>query len=204
MYASTKQSPTLSELSDKDLLFGIVRDDELFRELVSRYQNRLLNFVYRFVHDYDMAEDIVQETFLRVYRKRHEYKAIAHFSTWIFTIAGNLAKSEIRRRKRWKFQSIDAVPESDHKLELLDTGMKPDHVTAVNMLDRSIQDALISLQKKYREAVFLRDIEGMSYKHITEITKVPVGTVKSRVNRARTKLQELLRDHSPGDEIINR
>ena len=203
MYTSSTLMPSRSDLSDKDLLFGIVRDDDLFRELVARYQNRLLNFVYRFVHDYDMAEDIVQETFLRVYRKRREYKAIAHFSTWIFTIAGNLAKSEIRRRKRWKLQSIDAISEGDRKLELLDNGLKPDHAAAVNMLDRSIQDALISLQKKYREAVFLRDIQGMSYKNITEITKVPVGTVKSRVNRARNKLQELLKDHTPKDEIIS-
>lgn len=194
----------MTDLTDRELLYEVLRDDELFSELVTRYQNRLLNFVYRFVHDYDMAEDIVQETFLRVYRKRYDYKAIAHFSTWIFTIAGNLAKSEIRRRKRWKFQSLDAAPENDRTFELLDTGMKPDHAAAVRLLDRSIQDALVSLQKKYREAVFLRDIEGMSYKHITEITKVPVGTVKSRVNRARTKLQELLKDHTPYDEIITR
>ena len=75
---------------------------EAFEVIVNRYKNRLMNFVFRFIGDYDVAEDIVQETFLRVFKKRRDYRAIANFSTWIFTIAGNLAKSELRRQKRWR------------------------------------------------------------------------------------------------------
>ena len=190
-------------LSDKDILFDLVdKDVDSFNIIVDRYKNRLLNFVYRFVKDFDVAEDIVQETFLRVFRKRHHYKAIANFSTWIFTIAGNLAKSELRRRKRWKFLSIDAENNEEKKFELPDNGMKPDRAASVKILDENIQDAIDSLQSKYKEALILRDIEGISYQRIAEILSVPVGTVKSRVNRARIKLQRKLKGHTPDDELL--
>lgn len=189
--------------SDKDLLFALIDgDNESFSLLIDRYKNRLMNFVYRFVKDYDVAEDIVQETFLRVYRKRREYKAIANFSTWIFTIAANLAKSELRRRKRWRFLSIDTNNDDDRNIELPDTGPEPDRATVSRMIEENVQDALDLLQTKYRESLILRDVEGMSYLEIAEIVGVPVGTVKSRVNRARLKMQKMLKGHTPHDEII--
>ncbi|MFA6470875.1 MAG: sigma-70 family RNA polymerase sigma factor [Candidatus Latescibacterota bacterium] len=191
------------EIPDKDLLFDLVNGDmDAFDVIVMRYKNRLINFVYRFVKDFDVAEDIVQETFLRVFRKRRDYKAIANFSTWIFTIAGNLAKSELRRRKRWKFLSIDATTEDEKTFEIPDPGMKPDRVTAVRILDEHVQNSINLLQSKYKEALILRDIEGMSYQQIAEIVGVPVGTVKSRVNRARIKLQKKLKGHTPVDELL--
>lgn len=190
-------------VTDKELLYGLVNGDiDAFDVIVNRYKNRLMNFVYRFVKDYDVAEDIVQETFLRVYRKRRDYKAIANFSTWIFTIAGNLAKSELRRRKRWRFLSLDAGNDDEKTFELPDRGMQPDRATAVRLLDESVQTSIESLQLKYREALILRDIQGMSYKQISQIIGVPVGTVKSRVNRARLKLQKKLKDHTPNDELF--
>ncbi|MCE5249192.1 sigma-70 family RNA polymerase sigma factor [bacterium] len=191
-------------ISDKELLDGLVNGDiDAFDIIVERYKNRLINFVYRFVKDHDVAEDIVQETFLRVFRKRRDYKAIANFSTWIFTIAGNLAKSELRRRKRWRFLSIDTSSNDEEKpFELPDTGMSPDRAAAVRMLDDNVQDSIDSLQIKYKEALILRDIQGMSYKQISKIIGVPVGTVKSRVNRARLKLQKELKGHSPDDELF--
>ena len=189
--------------SDQEVLFKLVDEDvDAFYILVDRYKNRLLNFVYRFVKDYDVSEDIVQETFLRVFRHRHNYKAIANFSTWIFTIAGNLAKSELRRRKRWKFLSIDIHGDEERKFELPDNGIKPDRAASVRILDENIQKAIDSLKNKYKESLILRDIEGMSYKKIAEIISVPVGTVKSRVNRARKQLQKKLRDHTPEDELF--
>jgi RNA polymerase sigma-70 factor (ECF subfamily) len=190
-------------VSDKDLLSDLVNGDiEAFNVIVDRYKNRLFNFVYRFVRDTDVAEDIVQETFLRVFRKRREYRAIANFSTWIFTIAGNLAKSELRRRKRWRFLSIDTGTEEEKGFDILDPGMKPDRVTAVRMLRENVQNSIDKLQSKYKEALVLRDVEGMSYQQIAEIVGVPVGTVKSRVNRARLKLQKRLKGHTPDDELF--
>ena len=191
-------------ISDKDLLYGLVNGDiEAFDIIVDRYKNRLLNFVYRFVKDYDVSEDIVQETFLRVFRKRRDYKAIANFSTWIFTIAGNLAKSELRRRKRWRFLSLDTSSDDEKPFELPDHGLKPDRATAVRILDEYVHESIDSLQDKYKEALILRDIQGMSYKQISKIIDAPVGTVKSRVNRARLKLQKKLKGHSPDDELIS-
>lgn len=190
-------------LSDKDLLSEVINGDlDSFDILVDRYKNRLMNFVFRFVKDADVAEDIVQETFLRVFRKRRDYKAIANFSTWIFTIAGNLAKSELRRRKRWRFFSIDAANEGEKSFELPDLGRKPDRNAAISMFEDNLQDAIDSLKDKYKEALILRDVDGMSYQQIAEIMDVPVGTVKSRVNRARLKLQKKLKGHTPDDEII--
>jgi len=192
-----------TSISDQDILFRLIDEDVgAFNILVDRYKNRLINFVYRFVKDYDVSEDIVQETFLRVFRHRHNYKAIANFSTWIFTIAGNLAKSELRRRKRWRFLSVDAANEDEKKFDLPDDGVLPDRAASVNILDRFLQTAIEALQTKYREALILRDIEGMSYKQIADITGVPVGTVKSRVNRARKKLQRKLSGHTPHDELF--
>jgi RNA polymerase sigma-70 factor, ECF subfamily len=190
-------------IPDKDLLLDLVNGDmEAFNVIVDRYKNRLLNFVYRFVKDYDVAEDIVQETFLRVFRKRRDYKAIANFSTWIFTIAGNLAKSELRRRKRWRFLSIDATDDEERTFDIQDPGMRPDRIAAVRMLNENVQNSIDMLQSKYKEALILRDIEGMSYQQIAEVIGVPVGTVKSRVNRARLKLQKKLKGHTPEDELF--
>ena len=203
MIAPTMNIEKNESLSDKDILFRLIDDDiEVFEILVDRYKNRLINFVYRFVKDFDVSEDIVQETFLRVFKHRHNYKAIANFSTWIFTIAGNLAKSELRRRKRWKFLSVDAINNDEKKFELPDKSIKPDRAASVRILDENIQNAIDTLQNKYKESLILRDIEGMSYKQIAEITNVPVGTVKSRVNRARKKLQKKLKGHSPDDELF--
>lgn len=194
---------TSDSISDKDLLLDLVNGDmEAFNVIVDRYKNRLLNFVYRFVKDYDVAEDIVQETFLRVFRKRRDYKAIANFSTWIFTIAGNLAKSELRRRKRWRFLSIDATDDDEKSFDIPDPGMRPDRIAAVRILNENVQNSIDRLQTKYKEALILRDIEGMSYQQIAEVIGVPVGTVKSRVNRARLKLQKKLKGHAPDDELF--
>ncbi len=203
MQMALTMTTDMHSLSDKELLNNVIAGDlEYFDEIVDRYKNRLINFVYRFVKDYDVAEDIVQETFLRVFRKRRDYKAIANFSTWIFTIAGNLAKSELRRRKRWRFLSIDNTDDENRSFELPGNEMDPDRHTAIQMFDETIQKSIDELPVKYKEALILRDIEGLSYQEIAEISNVPIGTVKSRVNRARMRLQKKLRGHAPIDELI--
>lgn len=181
-----------------------IADEELMRQvsdggidafdiIVARYRDRLLNFVFRFLGDRETAEDIVQETFLRVYKNRKEYKVLASFSTWIFTIAGNLAKSELGRRKRWRFTSIDWDDQNERRVELPDESWQPDELAETSIANDLIQRAIDSLPVKYRQVVILRDVEGMSYQEISKIVKVPVGTVKSRVNRGRLKLQARLK-----------
>jgi RNA polymerase sigma-70 factor (ECF subfamily) len=188
-------SAELRATTDEELLARFVSGDySAFDVIVGRYEERLLNFAYRFLNDQETAQDVVQETFLRVYRKRKEYKAIAHFSTWLFTIAGNLAKSELRRRKRWRFLSLDSGGDDDERpVDLPDERHLPDDVVADRMTEARIQEAINALPPKYRQAVLLRDVEGMSYQEIAQIANCPVGTIKSRVNRARLKLQKKLR-----------
>lgn len=185
----------LGELSDAEVLTEVAAGNiDAYGKIVARYRGRLYNFVFRFVGDRETAEDIVQETFLRAFRKRREYRAIANFSTWLFTIAGNLAKSELRRRKRWRLFSLHRDDESDTGIELPDETLRPDRVAESSLADDQIQDAIASLPDNYRQVILLRDVEGMAYQEIAEIVDCPVGTVKSRVNRARIKLQQKLKN----------
>ena len=183
-----------SDLTDVEILADVASGDiDAYGKIVNRYRGRLYNFVFRFVGERETAEDIVQETFLRAFRKRKEYRAIANFSTWLFTIAGNLAKSELRRRKRWRLFSLHKDDENNTGMDLPDESFRPDTVTESSIADVQIQQAILSLPEKYRQVVLLRDVEGLSYQEISEISKCPVGTVKSRVNRARLKLQQKLK-----------
>ena len=186
---------TAGGVSDSEILSDVAGGDiEAYGKLVHRYRGRLYNFVFRFVGEPETAEDIVQETFLRAFRKREDYKAIANFSTWLFTIAGNLAKSELRRRKRWRLFSIDRDEESETGLDLPDESFRPDKMTESSITDVQIQRAIGSLSDNYRQVVLLRDVEGLSYQEISEVVNCPVGTVKSRISRARLKLQQKLRN----------
>lgn len=193
LMVNSKTGP--GDQTDVEILSDVAGGDiEAYGQIVNRYKARLYNFVFRFVGDRETAEDIVQETFLRAFRKRREYRAIANFSTWLFTIAGNLAKSELRRRKRWRLFSLHKDDEDEGGFDLPDETFRPDTVTESSIADVQIHRAIQSLPANYRQVVLLRDVQGMSYQEIAEISGCPVGTVKSRVNRARLKLQQKLRN----------
>lgn len=167
---------------------------DAYGRIVNRYRVRLYNFVFRFVGNRETSEDIVQETFLRAFRKRTEYRSIANFSTWLFTIAGNLAKSELRRRKRWRFFTLNRDEESNTGWDLPDESFRPDKLAESSITEWMIQEAISSLPINYRQVILLRDVEGLSYEEISNVIRCPVGTVKSRVNRARLKLQQKLKN----------
>jgi len=178
-------------LSDEILIEKFQKGDNYaFDQLVRRYKDPLLNFIFRFVGNLIEAEDIVQDTFYRVYKNKHYYKNVAKFSTWIYTIAGNLAKTELRRRKRRKIFSIHRDTPDEKEWNLPDMESNPEKEVNTMVTEKLIQNAINNLPNKFREVVVLRDIEGFSYEEISEIIKVPLGTVKSRVNRARLRLQE--------------
>ncbi len=184
-------------VSDEVLFYRVQQDDmRAFEVIVGRYRTRLYNCVYRMVHNTECAEDLVQETFLRVYRNRRNYKAISNLSTWIYTIALNLARSELRKRKRRQFFSLNASPHENSsraEIDLPDTNAGPGDHLEQNELGRAIQHAIDQLPEKYKSVIVLRDIEELSYEQIGEILRCPTGTVKSRVNRGRLRLQEMLR-----------
>ncbi len=180
--------------SDEDLIERFQNGDlYAFDLIVKRYKNQLLNFVYRFLGNAEEAEDLVQETFLRVYRNRKAYQKVAKFSTWIYTIAGNLAKTELRKRKRRKFFSISDLGYNEKDYDISDEAFNPEKDVDGRMKEEIIYREIEALSPKFREVILLRDVQQLSYEEISQIVKIPLGTVKSRVNRGRLKLQEKLK-----------
>jgi len=186
----------LRELSDKELILEYQQNDNVqaFEILVQKYKNPLTNFVYRFLGDYEACVDVVQETMIKVYRYKDTYSSVAKFSTWIYTIAGNLARTEYRRQRRRQFFSISDVGDEHKTFDIPDETYRPDVITDSGIKDEIIQKALLKVSDAYREAVILRDVQGLSYEEIAEILGVNEGTVKSRINRGRAELQILLKD----------
>ncbi|OGU32075.1 MAG: RNA polymerase subunit sigma-24 [Ignavibacteria bacterium GWA2_35_9] len=187
----------LNDFSDEKLIIEFQKNNNVkaFEILVQRYKNPLTNYVYRFVGDYEACVDIVQETMVKVYRYKDSYNSVAKFSTWIYTIAGNLARTEYQRRKKRNFFSINSYGEDKNETyDIPDERYRPDIITDSGIKDKIIQDALLKISRAYREVVILRDVQEMSYEEISEITGLNVGTVKSRINRGRAQLQKLLKN----------
>lgn len=184
------------ELSDEELILEFQQNNEekAFEILVQRFKNPLTNFVFRFLGDYDSCIDVVQETFIKVYRYKDNYSSVAKFSTWIYTIAGNLARTEYQRRKRKNIFSINWYGEEEKTYDIPDNSYRPDVSADANIKNEIIQKALLRVKDTYREAVILRDVQDLSYEEIAEILKIEVGTVKSRINRGRAELQKYLKD----------
>jgi len=188
------QEVNLTECTDEVLIARFQADDfTAFDEIVHRYQGQLINFVGRLLGDRITAEDIVQETFLRVYRNKHRYKEIARFSTWIYTIAGNLARTELRRRKIRNFFSISQRSETERDYEIPDTSIDVEKQVEGRMNKNLILKEITKLPVYFREVIILRDLQDLSYEEISQILNVPLGTVKSRVNRGRTQIQKRLK-----------
>jgi len=187
----------LANLGDSDVVRSFLDGDErAFGELVRRYDSRLLNFVFRTVGDRERAQDLVQETFVRVYRHMHRFDQSKKFSTWIYTIAGNLAKNELRNRSRNPlvlFQTIRKNWEADHRpLEWEDSTFRPDDLFRKRHLKELVEKAVAELPEHHRIVFVLRELEGKTYEEIAEITNCNLGTVKSRLNRARNNFARVI------------
>jgi RNA polymerase sigma-70 factor (ECF subfamily) len=190
-------SRSVETASDHELLAAIRDGDEgAFGEIVRRYRNPITNFVYRMLDDYDRSVELAQETFIRIYTSASRYKADYSFSTYIYRIASNLAISELRQRKRRKLVSLFSAFSDEGgeamELDLPDEGPLQDETLIEDERRRAVARAITSLPVKYRAAIVLRDIEGLSYDRIAETLNLSEGTVKSRINRARNLLKEKL------------
>ena len=186
-----------AQLDDSALVASFLAGEKrAFTELVSRYHVRLLNFIYRTIGDRDRAEDLVQETFVRVYRHLHRFDQTKKFSTWAYTIAGNLAKNELRNRARNPlvlFQTIKKNWDNDHRpLEWEDNTYRPDDLYRKRHLREMVDRAVAHLPEHHRIVFVLRELEGKTYEEIAEITGVNLGTVKSRLNRARNNFAQVI------------
>src|SRR3990170_6651197 len=171
-------------------------EERAFQELVERYQTRLLNFVFRTIGDRDRAEDLVQEVFIRVYRHLHRFDRSKKFSTWAYTIASNLAKNELRNRSRNPLVLFQAVKKNwqdeDRPLEFEDSSTRPDDMYRKRHLRQVVEASVAKLPEHHRDVFVLRELEGKSYEEIAEITGCNLGTVKSRLNRARNSFAAII------------
>jgi RNA polymerase sigma-70 factor (ECF subfamily) len=182
--------------TDEELILQVQRGSrEAFDEIVARFSSRIINFIYQIVGDRDSAEDLAQETFVRVYLHSHRYRDVARFSTWIFTIAANLSKNELRNRSRHPSLPLaDEVGLMDNEgtvaVTLEDPRRLPDGETETEELRGHVAEAVGLLPPKYREVFVLREMEGFSYHEIARMARLPKGTVKSRINRARLRFRD--------------
>lgn len=195
---------TLQQMSDEDVMEqlqnGVI---PAFDIIVHRFKDRLHNFLYRYTHNHEDCEDLVQETFLRVYKSRQSYKRIAKLSTWIYTIALNLAKTMYKKKQRMKTFSIheDESNPDDRAFDIEDTTILQDEKLHLKNSMGELEKALAELNDDFREAIVLRDIQQLSYEEISDITDTPMGTVKSRINRARVQLQETIGNYVYSETI---
>ena len=172
---------------------------DCFRQLVERYQTRIVNFLYRSIGDRERAEDLAQEVFIRVYKHLHRFDQDKKFSTWIYTIASNLAKNELRNRSRNPlvlFQALTSQWDDDHRpLQFEDSSYRPDDLYRKRHLQELVRRAVEDLPEHHKMVFVLREIEGKSYEEISDITATNLGTVKSRLNRARHNFAEIIAPH---------
>ena len=182
------------QISDEILIKKFQEGDVgAYNQLVNRFKDRLLNFIYRFVNDLDLAEDLVQDTLLKLYTHKDSYQEIAKFSTWLYTIAANLARTELRKKKRRKTFSVTELSREDREFIIASSDVDPSQDFSSQYFDKSVQRALAELPDDFKTIIILRDIQELSYDEISKIVEVPLGTVKSRINRGRVKLQQLLK-----------
>ncbi len=167
-------------------------DSAAFGVLVRRYQDRLFNTVYRMVGNAEDAYDVVQEAFLNAYQSLESFKGDSLFFTWLYRIAVNTAIS--LKRKQRAVVSIDAGRNGEPGIEPLDPSElnRPGHALEQAEQERRVQRALSRLSPEHRAVLVMKDMEGQKYETMAEILQVPIGTIRSRLHRARLELRELL------------
>jgi len=174
-------------MDEQELISRIQEGDEVaFAEIVNRYKDRIVNYLFQLTGDYQRAVDLSQETFMRVYFKAKKYRPIAPFSSWIYTIATNLAKTDMRKMQRYSTISLDAVNDN------YKSGAFDKNPSDLSMLALQVRKALNTLHPRYKIPVILKDMEGFSLEEIAQVLKSPVGTIKARVSRGRSYLKKAM------------
>jgi RNA polymerase sigma-70 factor (ECF subfamily) len=181
---------------DRRLIAASLKGDTAaFGDLVRRYQDRLYNTVYRLLDNADDAQDVVQDAFVNAYQSLEGFKGDSQFFTWLYRIAVNTAISH--KRKQRLTLSIDAGRNGEGRLEPLDTSdaSHPGHALERAEEERRVRQALNRLSAEHRTVLIMKDMEGQKYEVMAEVLGVPIGTIRSRLHRARTELRELLEQH---------
>ena len=188
----------LTDLSDQELMWLLRKDNmEAFQALARRYEKKLLNFLFRFVNNREQAEDLAQQTLLKVFRNRLTFKNTGKFSTWMYTIAANLARDYLRKYRNYRFISLDEpVGENSN---IIDFYREPDEKTLSSLeakeMSEVVRMAIDHLPQPQRMAILLSHFERMNYEDIAQVLNCSRGTVKSRIFRAKARLKELLTNY---------
>jgi RNA polymerase sigma-70 factor, ECF subfamily len=195
--------------ADTDLMLverTVAGDQKAYELLVIKYQRRIERLIGRMVRDTDLVEDIAQETFIRAYRALAQFRGEAQFYTWLYRIAVNTAKKALVDLKRDPLVSETALRGGDEEDETstveneLTTAETPETVLAAKEIAAAVNSAMEALPDELRQAVTLREIEGLSYEDIAEAMNCPIGTVRSRIFRAReaisARIKPLLENQS--------
>jgi RNA polymerase sigma-70 factor (ECF subfamily) len=189
---SSKRKSTVSADDHRLITDCLKGKTEAFSELVRRYQDRLYNTVYRYVGHLEDAQDVVQETFLNAYQSLSNFKLESQLFTWLYRIAINTAISH--KRKKRAAVSIDTARNGEAGIEPFDGSetSRPGHALERAEEEKRIQDSLNRLSPEHRIVLILKDMEDLKYEEIADILEVPIGTVRSRLHRARQELRDVL------------
>ncbi len=174
-------------MEHQELMRQVQAGDEMaFGEIVRLYKDKIVNFLWQVTGDYQIAVELAQETFMRVYFKANKYRPVAPLSSWIYAIASNLAKTEMKKRHR-----VTTIPLDDVSYRFSEDEASSGNPES-NAMIKNLRMALNSLHPRYRIPVVLKDIEGYSQEEIAQILKKPLGTIKARISRGREYLKQKL------------
>jgi RNA polymerase sigma-70 factor (ECF subfamily) len=178
------------ELRSDDILITLFQsgDEGVFRHLVERYAQRVRNLIYSIFNDSSVVDDIAQEVFIRVYEGLPKFRFESSFYTWLYRITVNKSRDEMRKRKAKKFLSLHALLDTSNSEVLSKLRVHPEDNTAKELVTKGLQQ----LPEKFRVPIILKDIDGLSYEEMAEIMQCELGTVKSRLSRARGMLRKIL------------
>lgn len=164
-------------------------DEHAFRQLMERHSERVRNLIFSIFHSAELVDDLTQDVFIKVYRALAQFRFDAAFSTWLYRIAVNHCRDEMRKRKLRRFVSLQSLLDSRDKEVAMKTSVNPQESETRELIDRGLQD----LPEKFRIPVVLKDVEGLSYEEMADVMQCEMGTVKSRLSRGRNMLRVYLK-----------
>ncbi len=186
-------------MPESDLITRCKRGDRrAFDELVMNYRTRVVNIAYGMLSDSDDALDAAQEVFLRVYCGIGEFREKSSFATWLYRITSNVCADMLRKRRKTGAVislNADGNGAAEAASDVRDTSPTPEERVEITEQHKAVREAMAMIKDEYREVLTLYDVQGLSYRAISEILKIPEGTIKSRLNRARASLKKILSEN---------
>lgn len=184
----------MSKSHDELLVERAKRGDvAAFEQLIAQYEKKVYNLAYRLTGNHEDASDVAQEAFIRVYNSLPEFRGDSSFATWLYRIVNNVGMDELRKRKRQRVTSLDdtvTVEDGEMTRQLADHADGPEQALERVETQRAVQESISALDEEYRMVVVMCDLQGYSYNEIAETLGINLGTVKSRLHRARQALKE--------------